>query len=69
MLTQIPFPVVALHDIRRSPALLIPRGTPGEITGVSEATPSRYTVTFWPFGMGGATVTISHLSRTDLKEA
>jgi hypothetical protein len=64
-----PFPVVATHDIRKNKSLLVRRGTPGEITGVSGATPSHYTVTFWPAGLDGETVTVSYLTRTDLKEA
>ena len=69
VVTSIPFPVVSVNEIRRGSSLLIPRGTPGEITGVSGATPSHYTVTFWPFGLDGATVTITDLTRNDLIEA
>ena len=68
MMSRIPFPVVATHDIRKGQAL-IKRGTPGEITGVSGATPSHYTVTFWPYGLNGVVVTLTYLTRTDLREA
>jgi hypothetical protein len=27
-----------------------------------------FTVTFWPFGPDGQAITVSHLSRTDLRE-
>ena len=69
MMSRIPFPVVATHDIRKGQAPLIKRGTPGEITGVSGATPSHYTVTFWPYGLDGVVVTLTYLTRTDLREA
>ena len=69
MMSRIPFPVVATHDIRKGQGPLIKRGTPGEITGVSGATPSHYTVTFWPYGLDGVVVTLTYLTRTDLREA
>ncbi len=50
MLSAIPFPVIASHDIRQGQSALIKTGTPGEITGVSGAAPSYYTVSFWPSG-------------------
>jgi hypothetical protein len=68
MMSRIPFPVVATHDIHKGQAL-IKTGTLGEITGISGATPSHYTVTFWPFGANGAVVTLHYLTRTDLREA
>ena len=68
MMSRIPFPVVATHDIHKGQAL-IKTGTPGEITGISGATPSHYTVTFWPLGADRASVTLSYLTRTDLREA
>ena len=68
MMSRIPFPVVATHDIHKGQAL-IKTGTPGEITGVSGATPSHYTVTFWLLGADRASVTLSYLTRTDLREA
>jgi hypothetical protein len=43
--------------------------TLGEITGTSGTDPVYFTVTFWPHGADGETVTVSHLSRTDLREA
>lgn len=69
MLSAIPFPVIASHDIRQGQSALIRTGTPGEITGVSGAAPSYYTVTFWPSGPDQAPVTLSYLTRTDIKEA
>lgn len=68
MMSRIPFPVVATHDINKG-KVHIECGTPGEITGISGATPSHYTVTFWPFGADGVTVTVGYLTRTDLREA
>ena len=68
MMTRIPFPVIARHDIRQS-AAFIRSGTPGEITGVSGAQPSYYTVTFWPRGADSASVTLSYLTTSDLSEA
>jgi hypothetical protein len=62
----IPFPVRAVRDLRPNASLLIERGTPGEITGMTK---SHYTVTFWPFGIEGATVTLNYLTKTDLLEA
>ncbi len=69
MMAQIPLPVVATHDICRGTTVLVRTGTPGEITGVSRATPSHYTVRFWPAGAGGEVVTLEYLTRTDLREA
>lgn len=69
MMTRIPVPVVATHDLRRVPGIFIKRGTPGELTGVSQATPGHYTVTFWPAGLDGMTVVVDHLTRLDLREA
>ena len=68
MMSRIPFPVIATHDIRSS-SPLIKAGTPGEITGISGATPSHYTVSFWPFGPEGVVVTLNYLTRNDLREA
>jgi hypothetical protein len=68
MLTRIPFPVTARRDIRQS-AVYIRTGTPGEITGVSGVTPPYYTVTFWPRGADSASVTLSYLTRNDVREA
>ena len=68
MMTRIPFPVIAKRDIRQSTAY-IRTGTPGEITGVSGATPPYYTVTFWPAGADAASITLSYLTRNDLREA
>jgi hypothetical protein len=68
MMTRIPFPVIARRDIRQS-AVYIRTGTPGEITGVSGATPTYYTVTFWPRGADSASVTLSYLTTNDLSEA
>ena len=39
MMSRIPFPVIATHDIRKGHAPLITTGTAGEITGISGATP------------------------------
>ncbi len=69
MMTRIPVPVVARHDLRSAPGILIKRGTPGELTGVTGAAPGHYTVTFWPAGLDGMTVVVDHLTRHDLKEA
>ena len=69
MMSRIPFPVVATHDISKGHAPLIKSGTPGEITGISGATPSHYTVSFWPIGPDGVAVTLSYLTRNDLREA
>ena len=68
LMTRIPFPVIARRDIRQS-AVYIRSGTPGEITGVSGATPPNYTVTFWPRGADFASVTLSCLTRNDLRDA
>lgn len=68
MMTRIPFPVTARHDIRQS-TVFIRSGTPGEITGVSGVQPSYYTVTFWPRGADSASVTLSYLTTNDLREA
>jgi hypothetical protein len=68
-LTHRPIPVIATHDLRQHPTLIIRRGTPGEITSAAGTCPTYYTVTFWPFGLNGAKVTIPNLSRTDLREA
>jgi hypothetical protein len=46
MMSRIPFSVIATHDIRKGHAPLIKTGTAGEITGISGATPSHYTVAF-----------------------
>lgn len=69
MMARIPFPVVATHDICKGRSPVIRKGTPGEITGVSNATPSHYTVTFWPSELKGEAVTLDYLTRTDLQEA
>jgi hypothetical protein len=69
MMSRIPFPVVATHDISKGYAPLIRSGTPGEITGISGATPGHYTVSFWPFGPDGVAVTLNYLTRNDLREA
>ncbi len=69
MLSGIPFPVIASRDIRQGQSALIRTGTRGEITGVSGAAPSYYTVTFWPSGPDQASVTLSYLTRTDVREA
>jgi len=69
MMTRIPIPVAATHDLRRGRGPLIKRGTPGELTGVTRATPGRYTVTFWPYGPTGITVVVDNLTRLDVKEA
>ena len=64
-----PVPVLATRDIRQGCSTLIPRGTPGEILSTRGIRPNYYTVTFWPFGLGGAQVTVSRLLRSDLKVA
>jgi hypothetical protein len=69
MMARIPFPVVATHDICKGTTVLVPIGTRGEITGVSGATPSHYTVKFWPAGTDGDVVTLEYLTRMDLREA
>jgi len=68
MMSHIPFPVVATHDIHKGRAY-IKMGTPGEIIGISGATPSHYDVTFWPLDADGISVTLSYLTRIDLREA
>jgi hypothetical protein len=68
MMAHIPLPVIATHDIHKG-TTLIKTGTHGEITGISGATPSHYNVTFWPFGADGKSVTLSYLTRIDLREA
>ncbi len=68
-MAQIPLPVVATHDICRGTDILVASGTRGEITGVSGATPSHYTVRFWPANADGDVVTLDYLTRTDLREA
>jgi len=68
-LTDRPIPVAASRDLSQHPTLIIRRGTPGEITSATSTRPTFYTVTFWPFGLHGAQVTIPNLSRTDLKAA
>jgi hypothetical protein len=69
MMSRIPFPVVATHDIRNGQAPPIKMGTAGDITGISGATPSHYTVAFHPLGPGGVVITLNYLTRTDLREA
>ena len=69
MMSRIPFPVVATHDIRKGQAPLIKTGCAGDITGISGATPSHYTVAFRPFGPDGVVITLTYLTRTDLREA
>jgi hypothetical protein len=69
MMSRIPFPVVATHDISNGQAPPIKMGTAGDITGISGATPSHYTVAFHPFGPGGVVITLNYLTRTDLREA
>jgi len=68
MTDQRPIQVRATHDLR-SPTAQIKCDTLGEITGTSGTDPVYFTVTFWPFGTDGETVTVNHLSRTDLREA
>jgi len=68
MTDQPPIQVRATHDLR-SPSVPIKCATPGEITGTSGTDPVYFTVTFCPFGTDGETVTVNHLSRTDLREA
>ena len=68
-LTDRPIPVAASRDLSQHPTLIIRRGTPGEITSATGARPTYYTVTFWPFGLHGAQMTIPNLSRTDLQAA
>ena len=68
MTDQPPIQVRATHDLR-SPSVPIKCDTLGEITGTSGTDPVYYTVTFWPHGADGEAVTVSHLSRTDLREA
>jgi len=69
MISRIPFPVIATHDIRKGHAPLIKTGTAGEITGISGATPSHYTVAFRPFGPDGLVIILDYLTRTDLRDA
>jgi hypothetical protein len=69
MMSRIPFPVIATHDIHKGHAPLIKTGTAGEITGISGATPSHYTVAFRPFGPDGLVITLDYLTRTDLRDA
>jgi len=69
MISRIPFPVIATHDIRKGHAPLIKTGTAGEITGISGATPSHYTVAFRPCGPDGVVITLDYLTRTDLRDA
>ena len=64
-----PIPVAASRELRQHPTLIIRRGTPGEITSATSTRPTYYTVTFWPFGPKGATVTIPNLSQADLTAA
>ena len=68
-LTHRLIPVAASRDLSQHPTLIIRRGTPGEITSATSTRPTYYTVTFWPFGLHGAQVTIPNLSSTDLKAA
>jgi len=65
MITRIPIPVAATHDLRSRQGPLIKRGTPGELT---EVTAGHYTVMFWPFGPNGVTVVVDNLTRLDLRE-
>ena len=69
LLTHRLIPVAASRDLSQHPTLIIRRGTPGEITSAAGTCPTYYTVTFWPFGLNGAKVTIPNLSRTDVREA
>ena len=72
MMSRIPFPVIATHDIRNGQAPPIKMGTAGDITGISGAIPSHYTVAFRPFrpfGPDGVVITLNYLTRTDLREA
>jgi hypothetical protein len=62
-------PVRATHDLRQGSSPLIKAGTPGEITEMTGTGPISYTVTFWPTGLIGPTVTITNLRRTDIREA
>ena len=43
-LTHRPIPVIATHDLRQHPTLIIRRGTPGEITSAAGTCPTYYTV-------------------------
>ena len=43
MISRIPFPVIATHDIRKGHIPMIKTGTAGEITGISGAPPPRIT--------------------------
>jgi hypothetical protein len=67
MTEQPPIRVRATHDLRSS-AGPIKCNTLGEITGTSGAEPVSFTVTFWPSGPDGEAVSVSRLSRTDLRE-
>jgi hypothetical protein len=67
MTDQTPIRVRATHDLR-GPSGPIRCNTLGEITGTSGSEPVSFTVTFWPLGPDGQAVTVSHLSRTDLRE-
>ena len=69
MMTRIPIPVIASHDLRRGHGVVIRQGTHGELTGVTGAIPGHYTVTFWPSGSAGLPVIVDHLTRIDLKES
>jgi len=67
MITRVPIPIVATHDVRRA-GILIERGTRGEVTEMS-GVPGQYTVRFWPFGLTGTTVVVDRLTRLDLTAA
>ena len=69
MMTRIPVPVVATHDLRVASGVFIKRGTPGNLTCVTGAVPGHYTVLFWPAGLDGKTVVVDHLTRHDVREA
>ena len=61
-----PFPVRATNHLEPPLSLLVPENTPGEIVGMSG---KHYTVTFWPFGPDGASLTLCYLTEKDLAAA
>ncbi len=69
MISRVHLPVRAARDIRTKQHQQIKAGTPGEVISVTGVTPAYYCVMFWPSGLGGGTVTVNYLHRTDLKEA
>ena len=62
-----PIPVIATHEIHQR-TLVVPAGTPGEITAMTGTYPTDYTVSFHLNG-SGESVTVDHLTRLDLHEA